>query len=336
MTTAPLAAPKTRARLRAFLRRRDLRTALTATLWGLCLALGAAAVRVLPWMLDPRVPWTVLAPFARSIALLGCEAALLVGVPVGWALAGAHAVETGEARVFLLLGEPTYKTVLRAWRPVVALSVVLAFVSLAGGKDASAPGGVVTELVERGRVSCAAASAPGTEVVPFLSAVWLCAPARAPRLVAQAPIGSTTVTASDATVAGDFRRIELRDARFTVGSTKIHVDEMILRGLPPWARASTLAPSLRAALMAVSLAVATFFAAYFVAEFHVRARFVAFFLGAAGPLGALGALRWLERRDAPSAAFLVLPLAALACVTLAAWSWSRARRLLSKPATATK
>ncbi|MGH7286284.1 MAG: hypothetical protein ACRELY_32605 [Polyangiaceae bacterium] len=319
----------------AVLGNKGLKAALVATGWGMLVALGAAAARVLPWMLDPRVPWTVLAPFARSIALLGAEAALLVGAPVGFALASAHLVESGEARVFLLLGEPTHKTLARSAPPIFALALALAVVSLAGGKDASAPGGVVTELVARGRATCALASSPTTEVVPFLSASWLCAPNRAPRLVAQAPVGDTIVTATNATVAGDFRRIVLSDARFSVGSAKIHVEQLILRGLPPWARASTLSPFWRAVLMALSLLVATFAASFFVAEFRVRARFAAFLLGAAGPLGALAALRALERRDAPSAAFAVLPLAALVCVSLAALAlraWrSRTKVALANP-----
>ena len=295
-----------------------LRMAVVASGWGMLVALGAAAARVLPWMLDPRVPWTVLAPFARSIALLGAEAAILVGAPVGFALACAHLVESGEARVFLLLGEPVHKTLARSAPRIFVLALALGVVSMTGGKDASAPGGVVTELVARGRSSCALASSPTTEVVPFLSASWLCAPGRAPRLVAQAPVGDTIVTASDATVAGDFRRIVLTDARFSVGPSKIHVGELILRGLPPWARASTLAPIWRAIFMALSLLVATLATSFFVTELRIRARFAAFLLGAAGPLGALGALRGLERRDAPSAAFALLPLAALACVSLAA------------------
>ena len=290
-----------------------------ACAWGAALALGAAAVRVLPWMLDPRVPWAVLAPFARSIALLAGEAALLVGAPVGWALAGAHAVESGEARVYALLGEPPWKTTWRAAPRVAIFAAALALVSLAGGRDASAPGGVVTELVSQGRETCAHVDAPTIEVVPFLSAEWLCAPNRAPRLVASPPIGKTTVTAADAVVAGDFRRIDLRDARFSVGQVAVHVSNLVLRGLPPWARASILSPWQRALVMALSLAIACFAASFFVSTFHVRARFAALAVGAAGPLGALGLLRALERRDAPALAFALLPVAALLCVTAVAF-----------------
>ncbi len=301
----------------------------------------AAGVRVLPWMLDPRVPWTVLAPFARSIALVGAEAALLLGGPIGWALAAAHAVETKEARVFALLGESPWRTSLRSTPEVLLLAAMLAIVSLAGGRDANAPGGVVTELVARGYETCREATSPSTQVVPFLSAEWLCAPGREPRLVANAPIGNALVTAADATVAGDFRRIDLTDARFNVGSAQIHVGALTLRGLPPWARASTLAPWLRALLMALSLVIASIASSLAISRIRLQIRFGAVAIGASGPLATLGTLRWLERRDASAFAYCALPFGAFAGVVIAAlafqgWRTLRARRLLSLHVAATK
>jgi hypothetical protein len=322
-------------------RKRPLRTALIATFWALLIAMVAAAVRVLPWMLDPRVPWTVLAPFARSIALVGAEAALLLGGPIGWALSAAHSVETKEARVFALLGEPPWRTSLRGAPEILALAALLAIVSLAGGRDANAPGGVVTELVARGRDTCREVTSPSTQVVPFLSAEWLCAPGREPRLVANAPIGNALVTARDATVAGDFRRIDLADARFNVGNAQIHVGALTLRGLPPWARASALAPWLRALLMALSLVVASLASSLAISRIRLQIRFGAVAIGASGPLATLGALRYLERRDAAAIANCALPFAAFAAVVvttlaLGLWQTQRARRLLSLHVTATK
>lgn len=322
-------------------RQRPLRTALQATAWGALIALVAAGVRVLPWMLDPRVPWTVLAPFARSIALVGGEAALLVGAPIGWALAAAHAVETRESRVFALLGEPPWRTSLRTLPQVLVLAALLVGISLFGGRDANAPGAVVTELVARGRETCRQASSPNTQVIPFLSAEWLCAPGREPRLVATAPIGAALVTARDAVVAGDFRRIDLSDARFSVGPVNVHVGALILRGLPPWARASTLAPSLRALLMALSLGISLLASSFAVERMRLRLRFGALAIGASGPLAALGLLRALERRDAHAIAYVALPFGAFAAVVVAAlalrvWQRGRARRLLSPEATASK
>src|SRR5215469_9509650 len=88
----------------------------TAIVASLAIALAgfvAGAVRVLPWLLDPAVPWPTAAPFARGLAAVAIEAALLVGWPVGWALACFRYVESGEARVLLTLGERPSGTVLR-------------------------------------------------------------------------------------------------------------------------------------------------------------------------------------------------------------------------------
>jgi hypothetical protein len=318
---------------RRFFDQRPLRTALLATFWGALLAMVAAAVRVLPWMLDPRVPWTVLAPFARSIALVGAEAALLVGCPIGFALAAAHAVETRETRVFALLGEPPWRTSSRLIPQVAVVAALIAVVSLLGGRDANAPGGVVTELVRRGRESCREVTSPSTQVVPFLSAEWLCAPGRDPRLVANAPLGNALVTARNAVVAGDFRRIDLEDARFDVGTSEVHVGALSLRGLPPWARASALAPWLRALLMAFSLVVGSLAATHAITQIRLRIRFGAVALGASGPLATLGALRYLERRDASAFAYCALPFVAFAAVVAAAlalhlWQSRATRRRL--------
>ena len=54
-----------------------------ASLLVLLAALVGAAVRLLPWVLDPSIPWATLAPFARSLLAVAFEAAIL-----GAAIAG--------------------------------------------------------------------------------------------------------------------------------------------------------------------------------------------------------------------------------------------------------
>ena len=100
----------------------------------------AGGIRLLPWVLDPSVSWRVTLPFARALAELALEAALLLGWPLGWSLAAIRLVETGESRVLALLGERPAATASRLAPQGIALSVVLAAVSLLGGRDASEPG----------------------------------------------------------------------------------------------------------------------------------------------------------------------------------------------------
>ena len=139
------------------------------------LALAAGGVRVLPWVLDPDLPSTIAMPFARSVATLAIEAAIWVGWPVGWALATFGLVERGEARVIASLGESPLRTTMRLVPQAIALGLVLAVASALGARDATEPGRVLTELLDRGHDVCAQATKPTTLTVPFLGATWLCA-----------------------------------------------------------------------------------------------------------------------------------------------------------------
>jgi hypothetical protein len=290
----------------------------------------AGAVRLLPWLLEPDVPGHVVAPFARGLLAVALEAALIVGWPVGWALACFRIVESGEARALETLGDPPLATIVRLAPQGGVLAVVLATVALICGSDANAPGRVATELVVAARASCEKARGPATYVVPFTDMTWLCAPDREPRLAGKVPgaFGRVVITAKGARIAGDFRAIDLDDARVAVLGdpfTVVHVHALSMRGMAPWAHASTLPPLLRALLLALSAWGAASVAAYAVLRRAVYARVGAIVLGAAGPLAALGLLRMLERADAPSAAFAVVPCVACAGAAAVGWFLSRLR-----------
>ncbi len=234
-----------------------------------------------------------------------------------------------------LLGERPARTASRLLPQGVVFAVVLALVSLAGGRDASAPGRIVTELVSQARISCERASAARTYDVPFLGATWLCAPGVTPRLVGQAPaqFGGTFFTAADARIAGDFRQIDLDDAHLAVKTVNLHVGSLTIRGLPPFARASSLPPGWRAVLVALSGGISAWLSAYLVVRRFARSLVAVLALGASGPLAALGTLRLFERSDAHLAAFLLLPVAAalatIACA-LVLWRLPRRRATASK------
>jgi hypothetical protein len=314
------------------------RAALVAILVTAVAALAGAAVRLLPWMLDPAVTWRVAAPFARGVVALAVEAAILLGWPVGWALASAGLVERGEGRVLATLGERPERTVLRLLPQALVLATALAVVSFLGGRDASAPGRVVTELLAQGRTACADAHVPRVYAVPFTDATWLCRPDAPPRLVGHAPGGLSAVvfTATDAHVAGDLRSLDLRDARLGFGHISIHVDELRLRGLAPWAHGSNVPPVLRALVLGVSGAGAALLAAYLVLRRLVRRRFAALAVGAAGPLVALGALRALERADARAPWAAVVPLLAMGAAFACALLLACGARLRLRSVTASK
>jgi len=114
---------------------------------------------------------------------------------------------------------------------------------------------------------------------------------------------------------------ELDDARLLLsGETPVavHVAALSLRGMAPWAKASTLPAWLRALLLALTAWSVASLGAYTVLRRRVRWRAVAIVLGAAGPLAALGLLRVLERADARPAFYGLLPVAACGLVATAA------------------
>ncbi len=261
----------------------------------------AGAVRLLPWLLDPAVPWTVAAPFARGLVAVALEAAVLVGWPVGWALGAFRCVEMGEARVLLTLGERPEATLLRLVPQGAVFAALLGAGALVYGSDAGAPGRVATELVVQARATCLAARVPATYAIPFTDMTWLCAPGREPRLVGSGPgaMAGALLTARGARVAGDFRALELDDARVLLPMQpplNVHVASLSLHGMSPWARASTLSAAWRAVLLVVTAWAAASLAAYAVAlRRAVRGRLGAAIVGAVGPLAALGVLRAIER-----------------------------------------
>jgi hypothetical protein len=290
----------------------------------------AGAVRLLPWLIDPSVPWAVAAPFARGLAAVTLEAALFLGWPVGCSLACFRLVERGEARVLQALGERPARTVARLAPPALTLVLALGAVALVYGSDANAPGRVATELVARARASCQTVRRPKTYAIPFTQMTWLCAPGRQPRLVGSAlgTMSSAVITAKDARIAGDFRVLELDDARLLFPGeppVSMHVGALSMHGMAPWAHASTLPALLRAVLFALSAGIASCLAAAFVLRGAASTRLGALTLGAVGPLAALELVRVLERADAAPVAFVLVPVACAAAVVVTAGLLSRLR-----------
>jgi len=313
-----------------------LRGALLATLLVLVAALVGAAVRLLPWVLDPTIPWAVLAPFARSLLAVAVEAAILTGWPVGWALAAARLVERGEAGVLASLGEAPTQTVSRLLPQAALFVAALGITSAVLGRDAAAPGRIVRALIDEGRSACvheAGRRTPATHAVPFVAVTWLCTPGT-PRLVGRAPLGGVVFTASGARVSDDLRRIDLDDARLALPSTsdegltfRLRVGTLTLRGLAPWAQASAVPPLLRATLVTLSglVAASATVLALLTLRRHRIGTVAAVAIGASGPLAALGALRGLELRVPEVAsggwllAFALVPMVAVLAVASASF-----------------
>jgi hypothetical protein len=306
------------------LEKRAAWSVLGATGAALLVALLGGLVRLLPWLLDPAVSFRLALPFARGVLALAVETSLLVGWPIGWALASVQAVERGEARVLFTLGQSPSQALGRLAPQAVALAALLGAVAYFGGLEASEPGRVVTELIEQGERACETRDDDGTYAVPFAGVTWLCAPGVAPRLVGRGPgaLGGAIFTARGARVSGDLRQIELAGARVLLGTLHLDLGALRLRGLAPFGHASNVSPWTRAAALVLAGALAAFVAARAVLVGALRGRIAAVVAAAAGSLAALGTLRSIELGQvgplfawaAPVAAFAA-PLAAAALLS---------------------
>jgi hypothetical protein len=313
-------APRTRTVRREPLEPAAHRLAIAASLTIALFGTVGGAVRLLPWLLDATVPWAAAIPFARGLVSSAFEASLLVGWPVGWALACRGAAERGETVVLQSLGESPGATVSRFGRSAAVLAVLLSACSLLCGADATAPGRVATELIADAGLACerrsAAAEPARIYAIPFTDMAWLCAPGRAPLIAGPVPgavASGAFVVARRARIGGDFRALELDDAHLILGrrpSITVQVANFSIRGMTPWSHASNLPPALRAAGLALTAWISGSFAAYAALRGLIRSRSGAIALGALGPLLALWVLRTLERSDARGGVYAAVPLAA--------------------------
>lgn len=282
----------------------------------------AGAVRLLPWVVDPTVPARVAVPFARTLVEAALEIAVLVGWPVGWALAAQGFVETGEARVLALLGERPSRTVARLAPQGLALACGLAAIAWVAGRDASAPGRVAQDLVAEARVACEASPRPNAQAVPFVGVAWLCGTSGAPRLYGHGP-GGVPISAADLRLSGDLRALDLEDARLILPGARVRVGVLSIAGMTPWGRASKLGPAAHALLTASSAALCAALATALVLRRRARTRLGALALGAIGPLAVLGAVRVIDRADVRPAAYALAPLVGACAIAVVALVVSR-------------
>jgi hypothetical protein len=300
-------------------------------------------VRLLPWLLDPAVTFRLALPFARGLAALASEAAILVGWPFGWALAAAGFVERGEARALATLGESPLRAVARLSPQAAAFACALGVVSFLGGREASEPGRVVSDLVERGRETCGEVTEAATYSVPFAGVTWLCEPGIAPRLVGRGPGGlaKAVFTAAGARASGDLREIDLDDARVALGVARVHAGSLRLRGLSPFAHASSVPPAARAVALTLAGAMAAGWSVFALLGGAVRGRLAAIVLAASGSLAALGAMRsvdrslgwWAEAWPAtlmvPAVTLVAVLLVTVLLSRLPRWVWTASKSKVS-------
>jgi hypothetical protein len=306
--------------------RRAAAGALLAIAIVLGIALSAGTIRLLPWLLAVDVPLGVSASFARVLAALAVETAVLIGVPVGVAIGTAVFVERGEARALLALGMPPYRVALGAWlvAAVIAASGLVASVAAAGETDA--PGRLARSLIESGRDSCEGASTPRAALVPIVHVTWLCFPGRAPRVAGPLPGSAERAwfTATELLPSPDLSVFHLRELRVAgrrqAGMPDLHLyaKQATFAGFSAWARTSGLPAPARATAIAAAAFLIASATSWLLVAGRRYGRLGAAVIATLGALAALAALQGVERARLPAPLLGLVPALGIAAVLLAA------------------
>jgi len=308
-----------------------------ASLAILAVTILAGAVRVLPWIVAPHVPFRVALPFARALLAVGLETTLLAAPPVGWAFCAAILVERGEARALFATGMSPFAIVRTTLVAAAGFVLLTAVISLAWGREAAAPGRLARALVAESKQACGGGTEGGRAAyVPFVGVTWLCFPDAPPRLAGQLPTGGGAFSARDLSISDDLRSLEFSDLRLLLGdkgAISVRAEKAEVHGLAPWGRGSNLSPFQRALLLSMTGGAMALLAAAVVLARSIAHRLSALLIGGAGPVASLVLMSRLEQGDHAPWTYLTVPAAGILCLaaatvlaSLSRWrgpSWTR-------------
>lgn len=287
----------------------------TAAAAAVVLALGtfAGLVRLLPWLVSPNLPLSVAWPFAKVLLATALEVALVVGLPLGWALSFAISVDRGEVRALEALGTSPMRLVGMTAVPALGIAGLGAAVVLAGGRDASRPGRLAADLLAEARVACAEAP-PRAIDVPLVGASWLCFEGSPPILFGRLGEGEGAIpfTAAGVHIDDQLDELAFDDFRLVAtgpGSLRLQVANATIRGVSEAARTAKVAALPRALLLFLTAAWLSLGAGFCVARAKIGGLVVAGAIGMAGPLTAVATLSALEGAGRAGLAYLLVPLA---------------------------
>jgi hypothetical protein len=269
----------------------------------------ASVVRLVPWLLDPRVPWGAVSVFARGLLVSGLQIAGAVALPLGFALTAAGLSDRGEARAILLTGTSPWRASASTWPLALVITAMIAATGVVWGREAARPGRTLGELADSAREGCDGGKRISD--IPGTSAAWLCVQGDSPRLAMASE--TTVITASRVVMTEDTRSFALADVEIALRGppqVNVHVDEASFEVPRPVVPASSLSPLVRGIASAAAAWIGAIAAmATLLATLEGRRLFAVGLGGAAAalPLWVLGAL---EQSNAPPLAYVLVPSAA--------------------------
>lgn len=277
------------------------------------LGVFAGLVRLLPWLVSPSLPWSVAWPFAKVLLASALEMALVVGLPLGWALTLSAFVDRGEARALEAIGASPRRLVGATAPLALGLATIGLAVVLSWGRDAARPGRLAADLLAAARAACSEAP-PRAVDVPLLRASWLCFEDSPPMLFGALGDGARRIpfTASEARVSDRLDLLAFEDFRLVSqekGAIRLQATSATVRGLSKPTRATKLATRRRAVLLSATAAWLSLAVGFCILRAKVGGNVRAAMIGVAGPLAAVGTLSALEGAGWPSFAYLLVPVA---------------------------
>jgi hypothetical protein len=293
-------------------------------------ALGAGAVRLLPWLMARDVPVEVTVEFAKGLAAVALETAVFIGTPLGASLAAALFIERGEARALFALGVSPLELVRTGLPLLGAWAALLLMLSMGWQPDRSRPGHGVNQLIAGARKSCEGAIEPRSAAVPMLNVVWLCFPGGTPRAAGPLPgsSGRAWFTAERLTVTPSLDALVLRELRVSASSTakpaatldpdlRLHARTARISTAVGWAQPRRVNLAFRTAIAAVTAASLGGVLAWLVLRQGAANRVLAAALGAGASAAGLSILQALDRLQAHESDYLLVPVAAIGLAILA-------------------
>ena len=288
-----------------------------ACAWGFAATSFVGSLRLLPWLLRPEVPWAASAPFAAAIGAKATETTLLLGVPLGCALAAARLARQGNRASARFLVFPTLFT------------LALGAGAASWRADATQPGRVAIGLLQRTRDSCRGAIEPRGMAVPMVGMSWLCFPDHEPRVVGMLPGsgGRVWFSARNLVARADLSEFTLEDLRLSgdasplLASASLRVGRARVAGLPVWGRPAKLRVTTRAALLTVVAWVVGLVLTLGLIRFSIARPLMALAAGGGPALLVVVLLERLDRGFATESIYSLLPIlgaaSAMAAVLLA-------------------
>lgn len=203
-------------------------------------------IRLAPLGFRGQAAWATLWPLGAAALTAMLELALLLGTPVGFALAARQhgSIQTSQSA--------SSSASVNRWRGSIGILAVWLALTTALGAFANlrfgAPGRVAGGVVRGARAVCEESARRRVEPVPLIGARWICAPATQSRIEGEISRRGATArySASDLTVSEELDYVDLAALEIfssaAQGRPAVHLvaNGARVRGAWPWAKAKRM------------------------------------------------------------------------------------------------